>query len=58
MLTRVNVLADPNLRTELFGPDSFQERVPSECGKPLLRRALSDEDNVRQLCHLSQNCFL
>ena len=49
VLTRVNVLADPNLRTELFGPDSFQERVPSECGKPLLRRALSDEDNVRRL---------
>lgn len=31
----------------MFGPGAFQERVGSECGKPLLRHARGGGDNVR-----------
>ena len=33
-------------RTDMFGPGAFQERVGSECGKPLLRHARGGGDNV------------
>ena len=60
-LFALDTAADPNrqfLKTEMFGPKSFQDRVPSESGKPLLRHPLNDEDNVsRHAAAHSPQCF-